>query len=149
MIPANWQELVIAEARTWQNTPYVPKGRVKGVGVDCGGLLYQVYNPIFGPFAPYPSDYSPDWSAHEVNERYLSFILPISEEVKEVQPGGFSLFHVGLNYSHAAIYLGENKYIHAWGRQREGRVTITPVRVMFYLAKQDQEHPVRHFTPRG
>lgn len=29
---------IVAEARTWLDTPYVHQGRVKGVGVDCIGV---------------------------------------------------------------------------------------------------------------
>lgn len=142
-----WRAQVCAEARTWLNTPYVPKGRVKGVGTDCGGILYQLYNPIFGPFAAFPQDYSADWAAHgHDGERYLDFIKPYVHEVREVLPGGFSLFHLGLRYAHAAIYLGDGKYIHAWGRLRNGGVTITPRRVLEHMAGT-QPHPTKHFDP--
>ncbi len=33
---------VIAEARSWIGTPFKHQGRLKGVGVDCGGLLICV-----------------------------------------------------------------------------------------------------------
>lgn len=33
----------VAEALTWLGTPYHQQGRVKGVGVDCGTLLCEVY----------------------------------------------------------------------------------------------------------
>lgn len=29
----------VAEARTWLDTPFRAQGRIKGVAVDCGGLL--------------------------------------------------------------------------------------------------------------
>lgn len=29
----------VAEARTWLHTPFKAQGRIKGVAVDCGGLL--------------------------------------------------------------------------------------------------------------
>jgi cell wall-associated NlpC family hydrolase len=144
-----WREQVCATAREWEDTPYVPKGRVKGVGVDCGGLLYEVYNPICGDFPPMPDDYSADWSVHEQNERYLSFIMPFVQEIKEPLPGDFSLFHLGLNYAHAAILLDNGRYIHAWGRLRSGRVTQTPIRVMNGMVKiTGNGFPARHFTPK-
>lgn len=144
-----WQDAVCIEAKTWEGTPYQPKGRVKGVGVDCGGFLYQVYNPVCGPFASMPDDYSADWSVHEKNERYLDFIMPYVLEVPQIEVGGFSLYHMGLNYAHAAILLDNGRYIHAWGRTRQGRVTQTYPRVMDGLAKATSNgFPVRHFTPR-
>ncbi|WP_257010695.1 C40 family peptidase [Burkholderia ubonensis] len=32
----------VAEARTWMHTPFKAQGRLKGVGVDCGGLVVCV-----------------------------------------------------------------------------------------------------------
>jgi cell wall-associated NlpC family hydrolase len=144
----NWREEVCAEALTWLGTPYVPKARVKGVGVDCGGLLYETYNPFFGPFPAYPQ-YTADWALHDANgERYLDFIMPYVLSTTSPQPGDFSLFHVGLRFAHAAILLPGNKYIHAWGRLRDGSVTRTPARVMNAFARRQPEFPVKHFTPK-
>jgi cell wall-associated NlpC family hydrolase len=33
------REEIVAEARSWIGTPYLHQARVKGVGVDCAGLL--------------------------------------------------------------------------------------------------------------
>jgi cell wall-associated NlpC family hydrolase len=33
------REQFVTEARTWLHTPFRAQGRIKGVGVDCGGLL--------------------------------------------------------------------------------------------------------------
>lgn len=33
---------IVAQARTWLGTPFAHQGRIKGVGVDCGGLLLCV-----------------------------------------------------------------------------------------------------------
>lgn len=145
----SWQEMVCASARDWEGTPYVPKGRVKRVGVDCGGLLYEVYNPICGEFAPMPDDYSADWSVHEQNERYLDFIMPYVQASSVAEVGGFTLYHMGLNYAHAAILLDNERYIHAWGRLRAGRVTQTPLRVMGALSKlTGNGFPPKHFVPK-
>jgi cell wall-associated NlpC family hydrolase len=42
---------VIAEARTWLDTPYVHQGRTKGVAVDCAGLVIGVAREL-GVVAP-------------------------------------------------------------------------------------------------
>lgn len=145
----NWRHIVNDTAKEWKLTPYVPKARVKGVGVDCGGLLYEVYNPIFGPFPPFPTDYPPDWSLHSDDERYLDFVMPYVVEIPEVKPGGFSLFHLGLVYAHAAIMLDNGNYIHAWGRMREGCVIETHPKVMRAFARQNGNgFAVKHFDPK-
>ena len=33
---------IVAMARAWLSTPWVHQGRIKGVGVDCGGLIIGV-----------------------------------------------------------------------------------------------------------
>jgi cell wall-associated NlpC family hydrolase len=33
---------IVAEARTWTNTPFVHQGRVRGVAVDCLGVIAMV-----------------------------------------------------------------------------------------------------------
>lgn len=143
-----WRAPLIAEAKTWEGTPYSPKGRVKGVGVDCGGLLYEVYNPVFGPFASFPEDYAADWALHTTQERYLDFIMPHVKQVPAVLPGGFSVYHMGNVYAHAAIMLDNGNYLHAWGRRRQGRVTQSPVRTMNYFAKQfGNGFVIKHFDP--
>ncbi|WP_436904878.1 hypothetical protein [Acinetobacter johnsonii] len=38
-------QLAVQEALTWLGTPYHHQGRVKDVGVDCGTLLCEVYEP--------------------------------------------------------------------------------------------------------
>lgn len=146
-MPTDWVSRVCAEALSWQGTPYVPKGRVKGVGVDCGALLYEVYNPVFGPFANFPTDYSADWAMHSDVERYLDFILPYVKRVPTIRPGCFTMLHVAKAYSHAAIMLENGNYIHAWGRLRSGCVMQNHPRIMNYLAKQSGK-VAQHFEPR-
>jgi NlpC/P60 family putative phage cell wall peptidase len=117
-----WRQYIIDEARTWKGTPYQHKGRVKGIGCDCGGIIYQVYTPLLGPFAPFPKTYAQDWAMHAENEMYLEFIMPYVKQVPKPVPGGLALFKVGRNFSHAAICTEKGTFIHAWGRTQHGSV---------------------------
>ena len=138
-----WRDIVCAEALTWKWTPYQHKGRVKKVGVDCGGLLYEVYAPLLGPFKPFPDDYPADWAAHkDGNELYIDFIMPYVDEVKTAMRGGFTLFHYGRNWSHAATWMGP-KYIHAFGRNNVGYVKESPVG--FFAKNNGTLRDMRHF----
>jgi cell wall-associated NlpC family hydrolase len=140
----SWRDRVVQEALTWKFTPYQHKGRIKGVGVDCGGLLYEVYNPWLGPFKPFPDDYAPDWAVHkESNELYLDFILPYVTEQGAPVRGGFSLFHYGRNYSHAAIYMGGDKFMHAFGRNTAGMVKESGM--AFFRNKGGALREMKHF----
>jgi NlpC/P60 family putative phage cell wall peptidase len=139
-----WRQQVVREVRTWLYTPYRHKGRVKGVGVDCGGLLYEIYNPLFGPFAPFPEDYAPDWALHkDDHELYLNFIMPYVQEVEAPVVGGFSLFKYGRAYSHAAIYTDRNTFIHAWGDHRGGMVKEN--KLPFFVKKDGGGRMAKHF----
>lgn len=141
-----WRALLETEARTWLYTPYLHKGRVKGVGVDCGGILYELYNPWLGPFKPFPDNYPPDWALHkEGHEIYLDFVMDYVEEIEEPVAGGFSLFHYGRNYSHAAIFTAKGTYIHAYGNNRTGSVRES--RPSFFTIGKTAEKPreAKHF----
>lgn len=143
-----WREWVIREASSWEGTPYVPHGRVKGVGVDCGGVVYQSYTPLFGPFPPFPTGYAPDWALHTTKELYLDFIAPFTKEVPFPERGGITIYHYGLVYSHAAIYADNDEYIHAWGRLREGTVVRTKSRTMNKFSQlYCNGFQPRHFIP--
>lgn len=147
MLSDEQRKAICDEARTWQGTPYVPKGKIKRVGVDCGGLLHALYG-VYYSLPPMPDNYAPDWATHNDDEIYLDFIMPFVREVPRVLPGGFTLFHLGRAYSHAAMMLDDGNYIHSWGRLREGRVTITEPRVMKYLAKQNcSGFKPKHYDP--
>lgn len=132
----NWREHVEATARTWLGTPYMHKGRIKGVGVDCGGLVYEVFN-TFLPLPAFPTDYAPDWAVHRENEIYLDFIMPFVEEVQKPVFGGIIMVKYGRNYSHAAICVSKDKFIHAWGRNQVGHVIESKLNTFVYGHSED------------
>ena len=118
---------LLTEARTWINTPYHHKGRVKGVGVDCGGLLYEVYKTQFD-LKPYPAIYDMDWSLHRSDELYLDFIREYISETHDPGPADIVVFQIGRCYSHGGILTNTGRVIHAWGHQANGIVMESPGR---------------------
>lgn len=130
---AEERERILIEARKWIGTPYHHKGRVLGVGVDCGGLIYEVFKTIL-PLKPFPTDYAADWALHRGDELYLDFIGEYVLQVETPQPAGLALFQYGRCFSHAGIVTDRQTVIHAWGRTGHGSV---------------QESPFRFFTDRG
>lgn len=139
-----WREDVVRDAREWIGTPYHHKGKMRGVGCDCGGFLYAVYEPYFGPFPPFPQDYPPDWAYHRDLERYLSFIMPMVSEVQTPEMGDFALVKMGRAFSHAGIYAGGDSYIHSFGNRNFGGVVEVPFKQML---RGDLTRQVRFFTP--
>lgn len=140
---SNWRNEVIAEARTWKGTPYQHRGRVKGVGVDCGGLLYCVYSP-YTQLKPFPKGYAQDWALHQDKEIYLDYIKPYTVEVSTPRIGGMALFKVGRCWSHAAIVTEKRTFIHAWGRTQEGCVIESRIG-FFRIGNGGKPREVRFF----
>lgn len=109
---------VVAEALTWQRTPYHPHGRVKGGGVDCAMLLVEVYPKVMpARVPPFNVDhYPPDWHLHRSKERYLEYVLKYATEIPEAQAGAGDvvLFKFGRCFSHGAIIVKWPKIIHAY-----------------------------------
>jgi len=140
---SNWRQSVVDECKTWLGTPYVHKGRVRGVGVDCGGLLYEVYGRFFGPLKPYPKDYPPDWTLHKENEIYLDFLEGYVFPVSKPAVGGITMWKFGRNFAHGTIYIGDNTWIHAFGRNGSG--VVQKSRRSFFTAERGRLRDHRHF----
>ena len=97
---------IVLEAFSWLGVPYELGGESKN-GVDCSGLVHQVYNRAGAPFVYYK-----DRSAEDI--RYS----PNSYSVYPPRTGDVVLFQekYGPNkgkWTHIGIYLWENKFIHS------------------------------------
>jgi len=123
------RERILAEAMTWKRTPFHHKGRKKGIGVDCGGFIYEVYKHVLGiPHEPFPAHYAEDWALHQNdNEIYLAFLKPYVRQVNKPQPGDVIMFKMGRAFSHGTLYIGNNNVIHAYGKTEQGCVMISPL----------------------
>lgn len=108
------RDQVVAEARTWLSTPYHHMGRIKGVGVDCGQILIEVFSTV-GMMPRIETGYYPhDWHFHRDEERYLGWIKQFAHQVETPQPGDIALFKFGRCISHGAIVLDWPMMIHAY-----------------------------------
>lgn len=123
----DWRRRIVDEALTWKGTPYHHKGRVKSVGVDCGGLIYECYKLIVGiPHEPFPDGYPEDWALHkDNNERYLDFIMPYVKQVPAPRIADLMVFKIGRAYAHGTIFIGDGKIVHSFGRTGFGSVVVS------------------------
>lgn len=107
---------VIAEALSWQPTPYHHKGRLKHVGVDCAMYPAEAYAAV-GEIPPVViEDYPPDWHQHQNAERYLAMVTRFAAELPPgvlPQPGDFLLVRIGKCLAHGAIVINWPTIIHA------------------------------------
>jgi cell wall-associated NlpC family hydrolase len=97
---------VIKEAKSWTGTPYRGWASLKGVGTDCGQLIYGVFRACgLLPVLELPKDYSLQVAQHQTSTEYMQLIdiyfrvIPESE----VKPGDLVCYKLGLSMAHAAI----------------------------------------------
>jgi NlpC/P60 family putative phage cell wall peptidase len=91
---------IVAEARSWLGTRFHHQGRLKGVGVDCAGLVVGVAEAM-GMTVQDQSDYSrfPDGEMLEqVCDQQMTRV-PLSE----IQPGDILLMRFEQDPQHLAI----------------------------------------------
>lgn len=129
---------VIAEARTWLNTPYHHLADVKGVGVDCAMLLVSVYKATgLVPAGLDPRPYVPDWHLHRGEEKFLGWLAQHGTPVERPQPGDVAVWRFGRTYSHGAIVVdAQGGIVHAYkdassvvlGSLHESALAQRPVR---------------------
>lgn len=109
------REEVVAEALTWEGTPYHSNASLKGIGVDCAMLPLHCYRAVgLVPDGPNP-EYSSQWMLHRDEEQFLSWIRKYAREIdrEQVGPGDMAVWKFGRCYSHSAIVLDMPEVLHA------------------------------------
>lgn len=108
---------ILAEALTWEGTPYHHLACLKGRGCDCIGYIIGIAKGVGVLAADYtPPVYSPQWHQHNTRELLKEGIMATGGTavlLAEAQPGDILLFRFALAASHAAILLPEDRMIHA------------------------------------
>lgn len=109
---------VVAEAHTWRGTRYHHRARIKGQGVDCAQILIAVYSTAAGVPEIDPGEYPTDWHFHRSEELYMHWLEQAGAvRVDEPLPGDIGLFKFGRTFSHGAIYVGNDEWVHAYHGQ--------------------------------
>lgn len=103
---------IVMQARTWLDTPFRHQGRIKGVGVDCGGLLLGVGRELgIEVIEPPAYSMSPDPAIFPVAlARYCDRILIVDR-----QPGDIGWFSFAGDPRHVGIFT-DLGLIHAWAK---------------------------------
>lgn len=109
------RQQVVTEALTWIGTPYHPRGRIKGVGVDCAQLPAAVYEAT-GMIPHVEPEYPPDWHLHRDEDLYVQWVLRFAHEITEAEagPGDLVLWLWGRAYSHGGILVDGHNVVHAY-----------------------------------
>lgn len=109
---------LLREADTWIGTPYAWGGNDRS-GVDCSGLVVQVYLK------------SLEISLPRTSEKQMEYCRPIAKE--ELIPGDLVFFTVrgGDRVGHVGIYIGDGNMLHASSSKG---VVITPISTPYFTA---------------
>ena len=116
---------VITISKTYLDTPWKHQGRVKGVGIDCAGLIIKVMEEL-------EFDISFDIMAYERMPDGLKLAQlcnenAIQKNIKDVEDGDILLFNILGNPQHLAFYSNENGldyFIHAHGDKSVNKVCL-------------------------
>ena len=101
---------VLAEARSWLGTPWHHQARVRGVGVDCGGLVIGAFKAAGILPADYDAGY---YGRHPDIERLVGALSEYALEAQDIRPGDVLLFTIVGSPRHLAIAT-DRGMIHAW-----------------------------------
>lgn len=115
------REQIVAEAKSWERTPYRDGTGIKGVGADCAYLALRVFQNVglISPDVQDPDWYSPQEWMHKESTTYINFIekyCPVKEVGEsEVGPGDFVLYRVPRgpdgSWTHGGIVVKWPEYV--------------------------------------
>jgi cell wall-associated NlpC family hydrolase len=74
-----WQDQMITIARTWCGTPYIYGAKIKGVGVDCGTFLVEVFREM--------GFVSPDFQIAKYNKQFNLHAEKSAMEIESARCG--------------------------------------------------------------
>jgi NlpC/P60 family putative phage cell wall peptidase len=117
---------IVAEARSWIDTPYRHQASLKGAGADCLGLIRGVYRAFYGsekePIAPYSPNWAEETGQETLRDAARRHLVEIDaapfRDGAPLQEGDVILIRVKDRgpAKHAAIVSGADSIIHAYDR---------------------------------
>lgn len=119
--PWNFSELILTQARHYQDTPYSRGGSLAtGSATDCSGFVQYIYQ-----------GFKIDLPRSSAEQVQVGKVAAHTMDFSKLLPGDLLFFRRGgRSVGHAGIYLGEGKMIHASNHRRG--VTITDLRQPYY-----------------
>jgi len=113
---------IVSCSREWRGTPYHLRGMIKGVGADCGSLLFAVATELKLIDGSLP-EFQQDWWLHANNERYMRSVMRFAKKVSEgicyrdtpIKDGCFVLSRAANSrfYNHGGIVTQWPRLVHA------------------------------------
>lgn len=109
------RDAVVAEAMTWERTPWHHRARVKGAGVDCAQFPAAVYEAV-GLIPHIDPEYQMQWALHHREELFIEWVLKcgaVEIQRHQVDRGDLGLWKYGRTFSHGGIFVSKEQIIHA------------------------------------
>lgn len=113
---------IVQCAREWIGTRYHLRGQMKGVGADCGSILFQVAKEQRLIDGALP-EFQQDWWLHATNEKYMRAVMRFAKKVSEgicyrdtpIKDGCFLLSKAANSrfYNHGGIVIQWPRLVHA------------------------------------
>lgn len=108
---------IVAEARSYIGTPYHHQGRLKGVGVDCAGIVVGI-NTTFSLTSHDVKGYSP--TPHQgLLQQALRDAGFTKIGIYDYEMGDCLLMRFGTEPQHLAVYTGEGTIVHSYSKVKK------------------------------
>lgn len=108
---------ILAESRNWIGTPYIHQASIKGVGVDCLGLVRGLWRHLYGFEPEKVPAYSADWGEVSNKETILDAASRNFRRVRmNAKPADLLVFRwrQGVIAKHVGILTDNDCFIHAY-----------------------------------
>ena len=124
---AERQAALLVEARSWLGTPFVPRGNLKGAGVDCVHLPAEIYRALHALSSYDFPDYHLDSGSHADRSLVTGWLdgrpdfaplAPVEARLRQgfgaasLLPGDLLAFRIGKVVHHVGLLLGQARFIH-------------------------------------
>lgn len=106
--------IIAAEAQSWIGTPFVWQGRVKGVGVDCKGLVAGVAQAVGRPEGQSLEALAGDYGVRVDALRLRRGLARLFDPASEIAPGDVLLLTMGGKPQHLGIAIDPRRMVHCY-----------------------------------
>src|SRR5579884_2897639 len=125
--PSLTPDQIVAKAREFIGTKWHHDARLKGIGIDCSGLVICTFQELGVPVEDVRG-YSPNADSFELMRRTMdSYLQPVQGDRR---PGDVILFRGRLMYNHCGFFAfsdGAPSLIHAYSSPSIMRVVEQPL----------------------
>ncbi len=128
MVALSLTDRIIAQARTWEGTPYRHQHSTFQQGCDCLGLVRGVWRDVIGTEPLTAPNYSPSWDEVAKDEVLLNTARLLFRETETPVPGNVLVFRMkrGMVAKHCAIMTAPDRMIHSYNNRGVQECYIVP-----------------------